>query len=289
MDQSAPEALTFGLSTRALAELKGLAPAVGDRLRLALADEDPVLAFDDPGERLCALLVAAEQGGEIPPALVAAMREHLDGGRYLIALSSRGGTATGGGVETVAGTAGATGTEEPSGPSGGETGAFREFLDRWRFERIFRTAPQLAGYGRATLDLTIPNEEALIPGLSHTVGLLLREFGFAQDDWMSTVPLVLDEVLTNAMRHGNQGVPEKCVHVSVGIDAEMLRVTVTDEGEGFRREGVADPRQGDRIWRTGGRGLFLIEQLMDEVSYRDEGRTVHLVKRNRAVSSPCLG
>lgn len=288
MDQSAPEALTFGLSTRALAELKGLAPAEGDRLRLALAGEDPVLAPDDPGERLCALLVAAERGGEIPPALVAAMREHLDGGRYLIALSSRGGAAAGGG-ESVAGTSGTTARGETFGPVGGETGAFREFLDRWRFERIFRTAPQLAGYGRATLDLTIPNEEALIPGLSHTVGLLLREFGFAQDDWMSTVPLVLDEVLTNAMRHGNQGVPGKCVHVSVGIDAEMLRVTVTDEGEGFQREGVADPRHGDRIWRTGGRGLFLIEQLMDEVSYRDEGRTVHLVKRNRAVSSPCLG
>jgi serine/threonine-protein kinase RsbW len=248
-----------------------------------LAGDEPVLASDDPGERLCALLVAAERGGEIPPALVAAMREHLDGGRYLIALSSRGG------AEAAARAAGAPGTGEAAGPPDGETGAFREFLDRWRFERIFRTAPQLAGYGRATLDLTIPSEEALIPGLSHTVGLLLREFGFAQDDWMSTVPLVLDEVLTNAMRHGNQGDAEKRVHVSVGIDVEMLRVTVTDEGGGFRREGVADPRQGDRIWRAGGRGLFLIEQLMDEVSYRDEGRTVHLVKRNRAVSSPCPG
>ncbi|MHB8080295.1 MAG: ATP-binding protein [Candidatus Krumholzibacteriia bacterium] len=273
MDQSAPEALTFGLSTRALAELKGLAPAEGDRLRLALAGDEPVLAPDDPGERLCALLVAAERGGEIPPALVAAMREHLDAGRYLIALSSRGGA----------------GSEEGPRPVAEETGAFREFLDRWRFERIFRTAPQLAGYGRATLELTIPSEETLIPGLSHTVGLLLREFGFAQDDWMSTVPLVLDEVLTNAMRHGNQGAPEKCVRVSIAIEADALHVTVTDEGEGFRREGVADPRQGDRIWRAGGRGLFLIEQLMDEVSYRDEGRTVHLVKHNRAVSSPCPG
>ncbi len=286
MDHSAPEALTFGLSTRALAELKGLAPAEGDRLRLSLAGEEPVLAPDDPGERLCALLVAAERGGEIPPALVAAMREHLDAGRYLIALSSRGAAA---GAGSPGGSAGAAEAGEAPAAAGEETGAFREFLDRWRFERIFRTAPQLAGYGRAGLDLTIPSEEALIPGLSHTVGLLLREFGFAQDDWMSTVPLVLDEVLTNAMRHGNQGAREKCVHVSVGIDAEQLRVTVTDEGEGFRREGVADPRHGDRIWRTGGRGLFLIEQLMDEVSYRDEGRTVHLVKRNRAVSSPCPG
>jgi len=282
MDQSAPEALTFGLSTRALAELKGLAPAEGDRLRLSLAGEEPVLAPDDPGERLCALLVAAERGGEIPPALVAAMREHLDAGRYLIALSSRSAAPAGG-------DAAAEGAGEPARPAGEETGAFREFLDRWRFERIFRTAPQLAGYGRAALDLTIPSEEALIPGLSHTVGLLLREFGYAQDDWMSTVPLVLDEVLTNAMRHGNQGAPEKRVRVAVQIDAEVLRVTVTDEGEGFRREGVADPRQGDRIWRAGGRGLFLIEQLMDEVSYRDEGRTVFLVKHNRAVNSPCPG
>ena len=177
----------------------------------------------------------------------------------------------------------------PGGGEANEALAFREFLDRWRFERIFRTAPQLAGYGRVALDLSIPSEEALIAGLSHTVGLLLREFGFNQDDWMSTVPLVLDEVLTNAMRHGNRGDAAKQVHVAIRIDAEALDVAVRDEGSGFCRAGVAAPRQGDRVWRAGGRGLFLIEQLMDRVEYRDEGRTVHLVKRNRALNCPCCG
>jgi anti-sigma regulatory factor (Ser/Thr protein kinase) len=278
MERSAPEALTFGLATRALAELKGLAPAEGDRLRVALSGEAGEPGAGGPGEQLCALLLAAERGGEIPPAVLAAVREHLDEGRYLIAVASRG-----------APTAGVDESVLPGGGEAQESIAFREFLDRWRFERIFRTAPQLAGYGQAAFDLAIPNDEALIPGLSHTVGLLLREFGFAQDDWMSTVPLVLDEVLTNAMRHGNRGDAAKQVRVAVRIDARELAVTVTDEGSGFRREGVADPRRDDRVWRAGGRGLFLIEQLMDEVEYRDEGRTVHLVKRSRAVSSPCCG
>ncbi len=270
MDQTAPEALTFTLATRALAELKGLAPALGDRLRLELVGDEPGPVPADPAERLCALLVVAGGGEEIPPAVLAATREHLGRGRYLLAVSSRRASPS-----AVAPSA----SDAAAGPDAkvAAESTFREFLDGWRFERIFRVAPELAGCGRAALDLRLPSDETLIPGVSHTVGLLLREFGFPQDDWMSTIPLVLDEVLTNAMRHGNGGLREKAVLVRIAVDAAALELTVTDEGSGFRREGVADPRSADRLWRAGGRGLFLIESLMDHVEYREAGRTVHLV------------
>ncbi len=269
MDESAPETLTFGLALRALAERWGRAPAPGDPLRLLLDGEEPCLDAGGAGDRLCALLVVAERGCELPPEVVAAVREHLADRRHLLALSTR---------------APERARSDPIAPASAVDEAFGAFLERWRFERIFRSAPQLAGYGRATLSLAIPSDEALIPGLSHTVGLLLREFGYATDDWMSTMPLVIDEVLTNAIRHGNRGCRDKQVRIEVAVDAREFRLAVTDEGEGFSRAGVADPRSSDRLWRPGGRGLFLIEQLMDEVEYLDKGRTVSLVRRHRGAA-----
>lgn len=260
MDRNALEALTFSLAAQALAESRGLTPSLGDRLEVQATDEaDPA----SPGhqlDRLCAVLVQAAEGGELPPDLVATLRERLAGSRHLLAI------ATGD-------PAGGEAAPAPEGES------FRGFLEGWRFERIFSPVPQLAACGRAVVELVLPTDEALIPGLSHLVGLLLREFGYPRDEWMSTIPLVIDEVLTNAMRHGNGGCRDKRVTVRVEVSAGELVLSVTDEGPGFARENVADPRQGDRVWRAGGRGLFLIESLMDGVEYRDAGRTCRLVKR----------
>ncbi len=273
MDQCAPEAMTFGVTLRALAELKGLDPALGDCLRLYFGSEELDPAQAGKSDRLCALLVVAERGGELPPGLVSAARDKLRGTRCLVALSS-----------CDPGSGSAARAPAQAVPDA----VLRDFRARLQPESSLHPAPPLAGSGRAQLDLTIPSDEALIPGLSHMVGLLLHEFGYEPDDCVSTIPLVIDEALTNAMRHGNRSCREKSVRVGIEIDARQFRLTVSDEGEGFRRGDVADPRGGDRIWKTGGRGLFLIEQLMDEVQYRDGGRTVAIVRYRRG-GGPAVG
>ena len=101
----------------------------------------------------------------------------------------------------------------------------------------------------------------------------------------STLPLVLDEVLTNAWEHGNRWHSDKRVCVEVEISENVLTLRVSDEGEGFERSSVADPRQDDRRRASRGRGLYLVERLMDAVHYEDGGRTIVLRKGLRAPGS----
>ena len=89
----------------------------------------------------------------------------------------------------------------------------------------------------------------------------------------------LTEALSNAMLYGNDGDPEKRVRVEVTVKVEEVAVRVTDQGVGFDPESVPDPTLPDNITKTGGRGIFLMKSLMDEVRFNDQGNSVTLVLR----------
>ena len=77
----------------------------------------------------------------------------------------------------------------------------------------------------------------------------------------------------------NDGDPEKRVRVEVTVKVEEVAVRVTDQGVGFDPESVPDPTLPDNITKTGGRGIFLMKSLMDEVRFNDQGNSVTLVLR----------
>ena len=52
---------------------------------------------------------------------------------------------------------------------------------------------------------------------------------------------------------------------------------VEDEGEGFEREEIADPLASENLLEDGGRGIFLIERMADEVIYENGGRRVGII------------
>ena len=90
------------------------------------------------------------------------------------------------------------------------------------------------------------------------------------------VILAVEEACTNAVRHS-------CAHdpmeIRLSCEGDGLRVTVKDCGRGF------DVASFDRsvvpdVMDTGGRGLFLISRLMDEMELTvDRGLEVRLLKR----------
>ncbi len=89
----------------------------------------------------------------------------------------------------------------------------------------------------------------------------------------------LTEALSNAMLYGNNSDPEKRVRVEVTIKLDEVSVIVTDQGVGFDPESVPDPTLPDNISKTGGRGIFLMKALMDEVQFNERGNSVTLVLR----------
>ncbi|HKK50457.1 MAG TPA: ATP-binding protein [Myxococcota bacterium] len=87
----------------------------------------------------------------------------------------------------------------------------------------------------------------------------------------------LMEALANAVFYGNREDPEKCIRLEIAILSHAIEARVTDEGNGFDPEEVPDPTMPENIQRPGGRGLFLMRKLMDEVYFNDAGNSVTLV------------
>ncbi len=86
----------------------------------------------------------------------------------------------------------------------------------------------------------------------------------------------LTEAISNAMLYGNGDDPTKRVRVEVSMGPEAITVQVTDEGTGFDPLGVPDPTCPENLLREGGRGIFLMRALMDDVQYNDRGNSVTL-------------
>jgi serine/threonine-protein kinase RsbW len=90
------------------------------------------------------------------------------------------------------------------------------------------------------------------------------------------------EALANAVLYGNGCDPEKTVRIDVSLDTSRVEVRVTDQGEGFDPRNIPDPTTPENIQSPGGRGLFLIRHLMDEMEFNDRGNTVRMVLTRQA-------
>lgn len=89
----------------------------------------------------------------------------------------------------------------------------------------------------------------------------------------------LTEALSNAMLYGNGHDPSKRVRVEVAIDDGAITARVTDQGCGFDPTAIPDPTAPENLLKPGGRGLFLMRKLLDEVTFNAEGNCVTLVLR----------
>lgn len=88
------------------------------------------------------------------------------------------------------------------------------------------------------------------------------------------IEIALREALVNAVIHGNREKPEKLVHVACRCDTNgQVEITVRDQGDGFDKSAMADPTSPGNVLNTHGRGIYLMEALMDE-SWFEEGGTV---------------
>jgi len=94
------------------------------------------------------------------------------------------------------------------------------------------------------------------------------------------IELALQEALANAVVHGAKEDPSKVVECLVACDEERgLLIIVRDPGEGFDPSAIPACTLGENVYSGHGRGIFLINQLMDEVKFHNNGTEIHMVKR----------
>jgi anti-sigma regulatory factor (Ser/Thr protein kinase) len=148
-------------------------------------------------------------------------------------------------------------------------GPLRRAARRGRFEPAARLGTTLA------MELTLPPVSSCLPELRRTAARALRGVdGDVADD----VLLALDEAVGNAIRHGSRG--RRPVLVSVEVDQGWVDITVRDHGPTAALPRV--PAAPPPTLADGGRGLWLISQLVDEVTVARWGSGVRLDLRRRA-------
>lgn len=110
------------------------------------------------------------------------------------------------------------------------------------------------------------------------MGIIAQAKCAIEDEWQ--VELALREALANAVLHGARGDVEKDVAVSVACaDRVGVLIVVRDPGEGFDPALVPSPIIGENVYSSHGRGIFLINQIMDEVRFEKGGTEIHMLKR----------
>ncbi len=94
------------------------------------------------------------------------------------------------------------------------------------------------------------------------------------------IELALTEALANAVVHGAKGDPSKTVECDVACDESRgMLIIVRDPGEGFDPAKIPSPMQGENLYSDHGRGIYLINQLMDEVRFLKNGTEIHMLKQ----------
>lgn len=96
----------------------------------------------------------------------------------------------------------------------------------------------------------------------------------------NAVILATNEAAGNAIRHAHRNRAEALVQLICRFVPEGLEISVLDEGPPFNLESV--PKLDPAEMRIGGRGIFLMRSLMDDLSCHPrgpEGNTLRMIKR----------
>jgi serine/threonine-protein kinase RsbW len=128
-------------------------------------------------------------------------------------------------------------------------------------------------------ETVLPADMDAFPPVVESVMKLVREMGCAEGHEFD-VELAIHEALGNAVRHGCKEDPSKQVQFCVSCDQERgMLIVIRDPGKGFDPASIPSPIHGQRLYLSHGRGIFLINQLMDSVQYKSGGTEIHMRKK----------
>jgi serine/threonine-protein kinase RsbW len=129
------------------------------------------------------------------------------------------------------------------------------------------------------LSVTLSADRDAVDPVVRSVMNVVREMKCApghEDD----IELALTEALANAVVHGAKNDPSKIIECDVACDEKQgILIIVRDPGTGFDPTKIANPCHGENIYASHGRGIYLINQLMDEVQFHKNGTEIHMLKR----------
>ena len=133
-------------------------------------------------------------------------------------------------------------------------------------------------YVREHIEFELPSDIGLMDGVLNYLTQRVAALGVIKPD-ASNLFIALDEAFVNAVKHGNKQDPSKLVRIKADLSSKEARFTIEDEGEGFDVNAIPDPRDPENLFKSSGRGVLLIYNIMDQVEYNERGNRLTMVKR----------
>ena len=128
------------------------------------------------------------------------------------------------------------------------------------------------------IEFELPSDLSLMNGVLQYLLERVSRLGLIKPE-RSNLFIALDEAFVNAVKHGNKSDPHKLVRITAELSPKEACFTVEDEGSGFDIKDIPDPCDPANLFKTSGRGVLLIYNIMDEVEYNAQGNRVKMVKR----------
>ena len=122
-----------------------------------------------------------------------------------------------------------------------------------------------------------------IPSLSENIRMIesfidnAKEKFELEDDIYGNIMIAVTESVNNAIKHGNNGDKDKSVALELSLEESCIKFQIKDEGVGFDHNNLPDPTSPENLEKIGGRGIFLMKHLADEVNFEENGSRVELL------------
>jgi serine/threonine-protein kinase RsbW len=128
------------------------------------------------------------------------------------------------------------------------------------------------------LDVVLQGEASAIDPVVRAIMQMVTEMKCAEGKEFE-IETSLREALANAIKHGCRNDPRRQVECTVLCDeARGMLIVVRDPGPGFDPAAIPSPIVGQNLFSDHGRGIYLINQLMDEVRFEKGGTEIHMRK-----------
>ncbi len=164
------------------------------------------------------------------------------------------------------------------------------------FSRVESELEQIAdsrGYFQKQVAFDIPSTPDAVQAAIDFLEQAMLKLSFGEEERFKLVT-AFREAIENALRHGNKRDPDLLIHGEFLVDLEKLSLSVRDEGPGFdsqafmeaesRGTTVETARENISRGKTGGLGIKLLQECVDEIEYLPPGNVLVLTKRLAARS-----
>jgi serine/threonine-protein kinase RsbW len=150
------------------------------------------------------------------------------------------------------------------------------------FKEQFVDETELVQNIHENIEFEIPSAISLMHCILDYLMRRVEKLGLVNPE-NSNLFIALDEAFVNAVKHGNKFDVAKLVRITADVSAKEARFTVEDEGEGFDVSAIPDPLDPQNLFKTSGRGVLIIHNVMDEVKYNERGNRVEMVKKSEKI------